>query len=152
MSADPEILDRLETRFPGAITRVASVDQPTCLIPKDAVRPVALYLRDEEGYQMCIDVAGVDYYPDRPRFEVVYHLYHPERRARLRVKCRVGEEEEVASVTPVWPGADWPEREAYDLFGIRFAGHPNLTRIYMPDDWEGHPLRKDYPLRGTRID
>ena len=94
------------------------------------------------------DVTAVDYHPARdPRFDVVYHLVSPHRRARVRLKVRVNKDEEVPSLTPVFPGAGWPERELYDLFGIVFTGHEDLRRLMMPDDWEGHPLRKDYPVQ-----
>ena len=90
--------------------------------------------------------------PAEPRFEVVYHLHSVERNQRLRLKARIsGAEPEIESVTSVWRGANWYEREVFDLFGIRFTGHPDLRRIMMPDDWEGHPLRKDYPITGTRV-
>jgi NADH-quinone oxidoreductase subunit C len=101
---------------------------------------------------MCLDVLVVDYLPSRPRFELVYHLYQPWKHARLRVKARVAINQHVPSVTAIWQGANWPEREAFDLFGVVFDGHPDLKRIYLPDDWDGHPLRKDYPMTGTRID
>jgi NADH-quinone oxidoreductase subunit C len=97
-------------------------------------------------------VTAVDRYPAEPRFEVVYHLHSLERNERLRLKCRVtGEKPQIDSVTPVWRSADWYEREVFDLFGIRFNGHPDLRRIMLPDDWEGHPLRKDYPVTGSRV-
>jgi len=112
-----------------------------------------------EGVGMLIDIGGVDYPGREPRFDVVYHLIalSPAARtlaavgqpARVRVLCGVPEDDPtVPTVTDLWPGADWPEREVFDLFGVRFAGHPDLRRIQMPADWEGHPLRKDYPLRG----
>lgn len=95
-----------------------------------------------------VDVTAADFYPQRkPRFDVVYHLVSPHRRARVRLKVRVGNDEPVPSVTAVWPGAGWMEREVYDLFGIVFDGHDDLRRLLMPDDWEGHPLRKDYPVQ-----
>jgi len=104
----------------------------------------------ELHYDFLSTVSAVDWYPADPRFEVVYHLYSTTRHDWLRIKVRVNADQEVASVTPVWPGANWYERETFDLFGIRFAGHPDLRRIMMPDDWEGHPLRKDYPVEGYR--
>ena len=149
---DPELLDRLASQFPDGFTTVDSVDQPTIVTPLNSMMTVMKYLRDEENYRLCLDVLAVDYLPDRPRFELVYHLYNPWKYARLRVKVRVKINEKVPSVTGLWPGANWPEREAYDLFGIAFEGHPDLRRIYLPDDWDGHPLRKDYPLTGTRVD
>ncbi len=95
-------------------------------------------------------LTGVDWYPAEPRFEVVYHLHSLERNERLRVKCRLpGGDAEIDSVTEVWRGANWFERETFDLFGVRFRNHPDLRRIMLPDDWEGHPLRKDYSVTGT---
>jgi NADH-quinone oxidoreductase subunit C len=95
---------------------------------------------------MLTDLTVVDYLGDELRFEVVYHLYSVTHNHRLRVKARVGEAEpELASLTPIYASADWMEREAYDLYGIRFTGHPNLRRILLYDEFEGHPLRKDYP-------
>jgi NADH-quinone oxidoreductase subunit C len=111
-----------------------------------------------EGYTMLLDVGGVDYLPREPRFDVVYHLLKMPVKtssvqqvgtpARLRVLCGVRDGEHVPSVMDLWRNADWAEREIFDLFGIIFDGHANLRRIQMPYDWEGHPLRKDYPLRG----
>ncbi len=149
---DPEILDRLDARFPGTLERITTVDQPTILVSKDMILALFEQVKNTEGYTMCLDVAAVDNFPAQPRFELVYHLYHPTKFARLRVKSRVGVDEEMPSATGIWPGTNWPEREAFDLFGIRFAGHPQMTRIYLPEDWEGHPLRKDYPLTGNRVD
>jgi NADH/F420H2 dehydrogenase subunit C len=111
-----------------------------------------------DGYTMLLDLGGVDYLGRRPRFEVVYHLLKMPvtpagvaqigTPARLRVRCLANEGDRVPSVMDLWPAADWAEREVYDLFGIVFDNHPDLRRIQMPYDWEGHPLRKDYPLRG----
>jgi NADH-quinone oxidoreductase subunit C len=112
-----------------------------------------------EGFTMLLDVGGVDYPGREPRFDVVYHLLNlaPTARTvaavgrpeRVRVLCGVPEAEPVVpSVADLWPAANWAEREVFDLFGVHFTGHPDLRRIQMPVDWEGHPLRKDYPLRG----
>ena len=106
-----------------------------------------------DGYTMLSDIGGVDYLEREPRFDVVYHLVRLElngtRASRVRVLCGVpNASPAVPSVTDVWPSADWPEREIFDLFGIAFSGHPDLRRIQMPPEWEGAPLRKDYPLRG----
>ncbi len=109
-------------------------------------------LKGEQSYVRLSTVTGVDRFPEKPRFEVVYHLHSIERNERLRLKCRIsGENPEIDSVTGVWRSANWYERETFDLFGIRFRNHPDLTRIMMPDDWEGHPLRKDYPVTGNRV-
>jgi NADH-quinone oxidoreductase subunit C len=110
------------------------------------------FLKCDQKFVRLSTVTAVDRYPAEPRFEVVYHLHSVERNERLRLKCRLsGEKPEIESVTSVWRGADWYEREVFDLFGIAFGNHPDLRRIMMPDDWEGHPLRKDYPVTGSRV-
>jgi len=110
------------------------------------------FLKYDQSFVRLSTVTGVDRYPAEPRFEVVYHLHSIERNQRLRLKCRIpGTDPVIESVTSVWRSANWYERETFDLFGIRFLNHPDLRRIMMPDDWEGHPLRKDYPITGTRI-
>jgi NADH-quinone oxidoreductase subunit C len=102
------------------------------------------------GYDLFVDLFAVDYPSRTERFEVVYHLASLTGPERVFVHVSVPEEPAVVpSVADIVPGADWPEREAYDLFGVRFEGHPDLRRLLMPDDWQGHPLRKDYPTRGT---
>jgi NADH-quinone oxidoreductase subunit C len=109
-------------------------------------------LKYDQTFVRLSTVTAIDRYPAEPRFEVVYHLHSIEHNERVRLKCRVrGEDSVIESVTGVWRGANWYEREVFDLFGIRFLGHPDLRRIMMPDDWEGHPLRKDYPITGSRI-
>ncbi len=112
---------------------------------------MARFLHDAEGarFDYCSDVSAVDW-PARegPRFDVVYCLYSTSTRQRVRVKARVADGQAVPSVAGVWAAANWLEREAYDMFGIPFAGHPDLRRILMPDEWQGHPQRKDYPLEG----
>ncbi len=114
--------------------------------------PVCMHLKTEEKFIRCGDVTALDYYPAEPRFVVVYHLHSLARNERLRLKCRIsGQNPAVDSVTGVWRGTNWFEREAFDLFGIQFRNHPDLTRIMMPDGWEGHPLRKDYPVTGNRV-
>ena len=102
-------------------------------------------------YNALSDITGVDWYPNEPRFEVVYQLFSIPNKKYLRLKVRLsGSDASVDSLVPIWPGANFFEREVFDLFGVRFDGHPNLIRIMMPDDWEGHPLRKDYPVEGYR--
>jgi NADH-quinone oxidoreductase subunit C len=109
------------------------------------------FLKYDQQFIRLSSVTAVDWYPGEPRFEVVYHLHSIERNQRVRLKCRVSSENpEIGSVTGVWRGANWYEREVWDLFGIRFSGHPDLKRIMMPDEWEGHPLRKDYNVLGPR--
>lgn len=124
----------------------------THLVEKKALTNICNFLKSDPAIRMnyLVDVLGVDLQPGSPRFEVVYHLYSIPRKHRIRLKVKVNENDTVPSVTYIWAGADWPEREAYDMYGIVFEGHPNLKRIYMADDWEGYPLRKDYPLRGYK--
>ena len=106
---------------------------------------------EESGEESAVDVTAVDRYPGEPRFEMVYHLLSLETGERLRLKAPVpGDDPRIESMTPIWPGAEAFECEMYDLFGIYFEGHPDLRRILLPDDWEGHPLRKDYPTEGYR--
>ena len=123
----------------------------TLVIRVQRISEVCEYLKAKRGYRFLSDVTAVDWHPSEPRFEVVYHLFCHDRKERLRLKCRLGSDHaEIASVVPVWGAANWYEREVFDLFGIRFAGHPHLRRILMPEDWQGHPLRKDYPVTGYR--
>jgi len=125
----------------------------TLYIRSTRLRSVCEFLRDTPGlnFKYLSDVTAVDLYPNEPRFEVVYHLLDLETFRRLRLKVRLsGDDPRVDSVVPVWPGANAFEREVFDLLGIRFEGHPFLRRILMPEDWEGHPLRKDYPTTGYR--
>jgi NADH-quinone oxidoreductase subunit C len=134
--------------FRGETTLVVAVDQ---------IANVTRYLRDTTGlvYNFLSDISAVDYYPDydRPeRFGVAYHLYSMLYNRRLRLKVFVPEEEPVVpTVTTIWPGANWLEREIYDMMGIEFDGHPNLRRLLMPEDWDGHPHRRDYPLGYERV-
>ncbi len=112
---------------------------------------VCRFLRQEQAFRRLSGVTAVDWFPAEPRFEVVYLLHSLERNQRLRLKCRLpGEHPEIDSITALWPGANWYEREVFDLFGVVFRNHPDLRRIMMPEDWQGHPLRKDYPVAGLK--
>jgi NADH-quinone oxidoreductase subunit C len=128
--------------------------QPVLDIDPAQIVPVCRFLRETQGFNRLAAVTCVDWYPVEPRFEVVYLLHSlTERSSRLRLKSRVdGEYSEIDSVTVVWKGANWYEREVFDLFGVRFRNHPDLARILMPDDWQGHPLRKDFPVHGHKYD
>ncbi|MGD0697344.1 MAG: NADH-quinone oxidoreductase subunit C [Terriglobia bacterium] len=126
--------------------------ETTLFIRSDRLRRVCEFLRDEPdlSFKYLSDVTAVDHYPNEPRFETVYHLASLESGARLRLKVRLlGESPRVDSVVPIWPGAQAFECEVYDLMGIHFHGHPDLRRLLLPEDWEGHPLRKDYPVQGS---
>lgn len=149
---EPRVVVRLRERFPDAVREVRHVgDELTVVVAPAAIREACRFLRDDPDlrYEFLSDLCSVDRLrlPEAsPRFEVVYHLTSMRNSSRLRLKVRVGEGEAVESVTGVWEAADWMEREVYDLMGIPFRDHPDLRRLVMPDDFEGHPLRKDFPV------
>ncbi len=154
---DPlQIAKMIEEKFAGQVLAITSyAGQVAVALKKDMIREVCRYVHDEPMLKMdhLADVTAVDYskYPgdSGPRFEVVYNMISTEHRHRIRLKVRVPEEDpRVDTVSQVWHTANWHERETYDLMGIRFDGHPDLRRILLPEDWEGHPLRKEYPLKG----
>ncbi len=124
----------------------------THTVKKGALRSICSFLHSDKelAFNYLVDVLGVDKNTDTKRFEVVYILYSISNRLRIRLKVQLDDGESIPTVTDIWRGADWPEREAYDMFGIIFDNHPNLRRIYLEEDWEGYPLRKDYPLRGYK--
>ena len=157
-----EIAETLQRALPGvSIESSEAVDQAAILVPAGALVDTARILRDtpELNFSFLAEMTAADYWPKDPRFEVVYHLANigvadfprpgmSGTPRRLRLKVRVGgESPELPTVLGIWPNADWYEREVYDLFGVVFAGHPDLRRILMPEDWEGHPARKDYPVQ-----
>ena len=122
-------------------------------VERSALREACVLLRDDPNcpFNFLSDLTCVDWYPTQPRFEVIYHLFSISKKERVRLKVRLnGEAPAVESVTSVWPAANYFEREVFDLFGVRFTGHPYLRRLLMPEEWEGHPLRKDYPVEGYR--
>ena len=128
-------------------------DELTLTVERSALREACAILQTDPAtrFNFLSDLTCVDWYPREPRFEVVYHLLSIPRKERVRLKVRLpGDDAGVESVTSVWPAANFFEREVYDLFGVRFSGHPYLRRLLMPEDWEGHPLRKDYPVEGFR--
>ena len=120
----------------------------TVTVAREAIARVARHLRDAEDFKYCVDVTAVDWKTREPRFDVVYHFYSFSKNARIRVKCGAAEGEEVPSIASVHLAANWPERETWDMFGIRFSGHPDLRRILTWEGFRGHPLRKDFPLEG----
>ena len=128
-------------------------EEMTIYLDRSSLREACTLLRDDAdcAFNFLSDVTCVDWYPSEPRFEVVYHLLSISKKERVRLKVRMDSGSPVIeSLTSVWPGANYFEREVFDLFGIRFSGHPYLRRILMPEDWEGYPLRKDYPVEGYR--
>ena len=143
------LLDKLQKRFPGAISEaVIFRNMPALTVAKESLLAIAQFLKGDEGgtYALLTDETAVDYPKREKRFEIIYHLYSFKRNDRLRLKVFASEGEKVPSVTSVWPTANWLEREVYDMFGALYEGHPDLKRILLPDDWVGHPLRKDYDI------
>jgi NADH-quinone oxidoreductase subunit C len=144
-----DLIRIIRDKFPGQVTDTGSFrGDDTVIVRRKNLLEIARYLRDTLGFEFLMDLTAVDY-PDREdRFEMVYHFYSFRTNLRLRLKAPVnGKEPVIASLTPLWSGANWFEREVYDMFGIRFSGHPDLRRILMYDTFDGHPLRKDYPLK-----
>jgi len=165
MGLAPAITDVEELKSHPALARLLAWNPPvvqavkfdreelTVWIEKGSIREACAILRDhpECPFNYLCDITAVDWYPSEPRFEVVYHLLSIPKKERVRLKAKLdGSSPAIESVTSVWPSANFYEREVFDLFGVRFTGHPNLKRIMMPDNWEGHPLRKDYPVEGYR--
>ena len=149
-----EIIAALQPLVPGAhFEAEPAVDDainPTVFVPVEHLLATCRALHDapDLAFVAFTDVTAVDFHPRRtPRFDVVYHFVSPQRRARVRLKTRVHTDQPVPSIIGIWAGANWFEREVFDLFGIVFTGHDDLRRLMMPDDWEGYPLRKDYPVQ-----
>lgn len=144
-------VDKLKEKDPAWVVDVTdALGEVTVVVPRENIIDACRFLRDEHGFDMLADLCGSDRGPeDHPRFEVNYHLFSTTHYQRLRLKVLLSEDDPtVETVTQIWRTADWHEREAYDLVGIKFAGHPDLRRILLPSDFDGHALRKDYPLRG----
>jgi NADH-quinone oxidoreductase subunit C len=145
---------KLRAWDPQAVTQAIEFrGELTLVVPAARLRRVMEYLQTEPGleFNFLSDISVVDRLPAEPRFELNYHLVSLPNRQRLRLRVWLsGADPTVDSLTPVYPTADWHEREIFDLFGLRFEGHPDLRRILLPDDWEGYPLRKDYPVEGYR--
>jgi NADH-quinone oxidoreductase subunit C len=149
-----ELLAReLDGAIQGSVTRTTFFrNRATIEVVPGAIRDVLAALRERSGFRALMSVHGVDYYPDEPRLGVLYELLDMENPDRLTVKLRVPTDEPVvASVTPDWPTANHQEREVYDMFGVRFEGHPDLRRILMPEDYEGYPQRRDFPVGGEPV-
>lgn len=150
MSDLQAIVDAIRTQFPDAVRDVIEFRGETAVVvDRQVIVEVAQFCRDTAGleFNFLSDVCGVDYWPQEPRFAVCYHLYSVTRNHVLRLKVYTPNDDPVVpTVTGVYPAAGWQEREIWDMFGIKFEGHPDLRRILLPHDWAGHPLRKDYPL------
>jgi NADH-quinone oxidoreductase subunit C len=146
----------LQQQFPGKVGQGREFrDDYTVEVDREIIRPVAAYLK-ERGYNFLVDISSVDHFGDEPRYEIIYEfsgLDHPQATLQLRVKIRVSEDDATAdSLVPVFQGANWHEREIFDMMGIRFNGHPDLRRILMWEGYPYYPLRKDFPLEGKASD
>ena len=165
MSLSPTVTDLAQLKDRPAVARLMAWkseavqgakfdrDELSIYVGRDLIREACALLRSDAAtkFNFLSDITCVDLYPSEPRFEICYHLLSHTRKERVRLKVKLaGDDPSVESITSVWSGANFFEREIFDLFGIRFLNHPNLRRILMPDDWEGHPLRKDYPVEGYR--
>jgi NADH-quinone oxidoreductase subunit C len=148
----PAFVASLQAAIPGSVSQISYfVGDWTLIVPVAQIAAVTRYLRDapDAAFDFCSDVTASDWPPRKEaRFDVVYCLYSTRLRHRIRVKVRVAENQPIPSATAVWPAANWLEREVWDLFGVNFTGHPDRRRILMPEDWQGFPQRKDYPLEG----
>jgi NADH-quinone oxidoreductase subunit C len=148
----PAFITALQAAIPDSVKHVSFwVGDWTILVPVEQMLAVAKHLRDAPGalFDFCSDVTATDWPPRKEgRFDVVYCLFSTRLRHRVRIKVIASELQHVPSVTPLWPAADWLEREVYDMFGVNIVGHPDRRRILMPEDWQGFPERKDYPLEG----
>jgi NADH-quinone oxidoreductase subunit C len=153
LKGHPALQLLLEWHAPAVLGAKFDRDEMSITVDRAQIREACALLRDhkEFPFNYLSDVTCVDWYPSEPRFEVIYQLLSIPKKERVRLKARLdGASPVVESITSVWPGANYFEREVFDLFGIRFTGHPYLRRILMPEDWEGYPLRKDYPVEGYR--
>ena len=149
------ILEDLKTSFPDDLESVFlpethPVDIPTLFLKKDRALEILKRLKEFHGLGFLTDYTASDEGEEK-RFHLIIHLMSVQSKVRLRLKVRLGENETMPTLIPIWEGANWAEREIFDMFGIRFDGHPDLRRILMDVRWEGHPLRKDYPLRGYQV-
>jgi NADH-quinone oxidoreductase subunit C len=145
-----EIIEKFRGGNDGVVDVIDALGEKTLVIDRAAIHSACETMRDEHGFDMLADLCGADRGPEEdPRFEVNYHLFSTTHYGRLRLKVFVPEDDAVVdTVTDLWKTANWHERETYDLVGVKFAGHPDLRRILLPSDFDGHALRKDYPLRG----
>jgi NADH-quinone oxidoreductase subunit C len=150
-----QIIEQINKSLPGSIEEQTEYrDELQVYIKKEFFSELMKLLRNEKtfNYDLLLDIAGIDRLPDEPRFELVYVLFSLEHNRRLIVKLKVDISDSVPSMTGIWKSADWPEREVFDLLGINFSNHPDLRRILTWDNFDGHPLRKDFPLKGKDFD
>jgi len=141
------VLDQLKERFGEAVLETHNrFGNETAIIKRESVLAIMKFLKDECGFEMLLDLCGVDHLPETPRLEVVYHLKSMSRGYRVRIKVRIPEDDPVVdSIVSIWKGANWYERECWEFYGIKFQGHPDLRTLLLYPEFQGHPLRKDYP-------
>ena len=147
----PAFIPSLQAAVPGSVSHISYwVGDWTIIVPLERILDVVGHLRDapDASFDLCSDLTATDWPSRAERFDLLYCLYSTRLRHRIRVKVKVGELQPVPSAAGIWPSANWFEREVYDMFGVNFVGHPDRRRILMPEDWQGHPQRKDYPLEG----
>jgi NADH-quinone oxidoreductase subunit C len=148
-----EAVEELKTKYGDAIIRESDCcGQITLEMHKEHLIEVLAFLKEMLGYEVLMDLTGVDYLEPIIGTQIVYWLHNPTDYQRVRICLFAKREEKIPSVTQLWEGADWYERELFDMFGVHFEGHPDLKRILMPDDWKGHPMCKDYPLTEEPVD
>ncbi len=149
--SDLAIVEKLKAKFSSEVISVVEFrGETTVTLKKEKIVDICTFMRDSGGYNLLCDLCSVDYLGQAPRFMVVYNLYNITTKERIRLKAPVEEQNaQIDTVSTVWGTANWMERECWDLMGITFVGHPDPRRILMPEDWVGHPLRKDYPVQGT---
>ncbi|MEJ2195036.1 MAG: NADH-quinone oxidoreductase subunit C [Ignavibacteriaceae bacterium] len=152
MNSEELLNNKLKEQFPELIFEITKFrDELTILLPQKNIVEVCKYLKTESEleYLLCEDITAIDWSRRKDRFTVVYHIYSFKNNLRLRLKTNVdGSDYAIDSVTSVWEAANWHERETFDMYGIKFNGHPDLRRMYMPEDFEYFPLRKDFPIMG----
>lgn len=143
------VLNKIKDNFSQAIIETKySFNELTIKVRHEFLIPLMQFLKEELDFDYLTDITAIDYPEREKRFEMVYHLFSIKNRSRIRVRAEIQKGERVSTLTRVWGAANWLEREVYDMFGIEFEGHPDLRRILLSEEWEGHPLRKDYPLIG----
>ncbi len=150
VAAEDTVLQIRQNFAQAIVEQKDAADGKVLYIDPQQIVAICSWLKENGSFEQLAGITAVDWWPRSPRFEIVYLIHSYSRNLRVRLVLRAEENQEVPSVTSVWRGANWYEREVFDLFGVVFSGHPNMERILMPADWEGHPLRKDYPVHGYK--
>jgi len=141
------LVEKYKARFGASLDALSFVGQNYFTVDRSVIPKILQSLRDEDQFDYCVDITSIHYPKREKQFDLLWILYSFSRNERIRVKTQIADGETISSVVSIWPTANWLEREVYDMFGIKFDGHPDMKRILMPDDWKGHPLRKDYGIR-----